>query len=205
MVWRCSCQPASHTCCSRCPGARPRLVRQPSTRNIRKRRGNVFIGKAVKAVAPHPRLREVSRQGECLSDAAAGSRWNAVSKQATCGSSGRNSTSARIAAMLCGWCSGASGTSASSRRLAPWHRCAPARVTHAAVNDAMPGCDEIGIPHVRLQPIEEELQGAGMLRRGILLPRVFADGRTARIFRVKASPAIKLLQVATDASLSRAS
>ena len=75
------------------------------------------------------------------------------------------------------------------------------RIARAAVDDAMTDRDEISIPHVRLQPIEEELQGAGMLRRGIFLPRVFADGRTARIFRVKASPAIKLLQVATDTHL----
>ena len=41
-------------------------------------------------------------------------RWNAVSKQATCGSSGARWSTARIGARLCGWCSGASGTSFSS-------------------------------------------------------------------------------------------
>ena len=39
-------------------------------------------------------------------------RWNAVSKHATCGTSGSRSATASIAPRLWGWWSGASGTSA---------------------------------------------------------------------------------------------
>jgi hypothetical protein len=39
--------------------------------------------------------------------------WKAVSKQATCGIWGQRRPTRRIAFTLCGWCSGASGTSAS--------------------------------------------------------------------------------------------
>ena len=38
-----------------------------------------------------------------------------------------------------------------------------------------------------------------MLRRGILLPRVFADGRTNGIFSMKSSLAVKLLDATADA------
>ncbi len=42
-------------------------------------------------------------------------RWNAVSKQATCGSDGSSSRRRRMGPRLCGWCSGASGTNVCSR------------------------------------------------------------------------------------------
>ncbi len=65
-------------------------------------------------------------------------RWNAVSKQATCGSCGRRSSSARIGARLCGWCSGASGmyfSSAVDHRRVDAHRLACTRVRRARRDD----------------------------------------------------------------------
>jgi hypothetical protein len=59
--------------------------------------------------------------------------------------------------------------------------------------------DQLGIAGVRLQPIEQELERARVLRRGVLVPGVFADERAAGIFGAEASPAVKFLQVAADA------
>ena len=53
-----------------------------------------------------------SRAGRGTSSATAGwPRWKLVSKQATCGTPGRRSNTASMAARLCGWWRGASGTS----------------------------------------------------------------------------------------------
>ena len=76
---------------------------------LRQHRGDVLVGQAVEAVAAHALV--VQRLGSANICASSGcARWNAVSKQATCGRSGRRSSSRRIGVRLCGWCSGASGT-----------------------------------------------------------------------------------------------
>jgi len=73
----------------------------------------------VEAVAADSSLAQRARQGEACRDGRHGAmegmvRWKAVSKQPTWSSPGRACATARITARLCGWCSGASGTSSSS-------------------------------------------------------------------------------------------
>ena len=106
--------------------------------------------------------------------------WNAVSKHATCGSSGGRSSSERIGARLCGWCSGASGTSFSSSRehvgVDPHRlgvvaaRRAPrgARPPRAAIRSAL-RADEVGECVDGAVVAELDALAPGLLRR--TLPR----------------------------------
>ena len=76
--------------------------------------GDVFVRQAVEAVAAHARRRRAPAAARTSARRADSVRCIAVSKQATCGSSGARASSARIGARLWGRCSGASGTSFSS-------------------------------------------------------------------------------------------
>ena len=70
--------------------------------------GDVLVAEAVEAVAADALVVERARQ--CVAVGVGRmARWKAVSKQATCGTSGAISIARRIGARLFGWCSGASG------------------------------------------------------------------------------------------------
>ena len=104
-------------------------------------------------------------------------RWNAVSKQATCGSSAAARAAARIGARLCGWCSGASGTSFSSARHHVGVRRAPAaRSRMPAVHDAMADAGEPVARAVLLaQKVDDVLERAVVAELRALVPALLAD------------------------------
>ena len=128
----------ARTCWRRCPGAGRRCaLRGRAASSCGSTRGDVLVGQAVEAVAAHALRRAAPGAARTSAPARAAPRWNAVSKQATCGRSGRRSSSSRIGARLCGWCSGASGTNCSrSASTAASTRTGCAYV-EAAVHDAV--------------------------------------------------------------------
>ena len=70
---------------------------------------DVVVRQAMEAVAANAGVAD--SRGRAKACATCGwLRWNAVSKQATCGICGAAAAIASIGARLCGWCSGASGT-----------------------------------------------------------------------------------------------
>ncbi len=97
----------------------------------------------MEAVAPHALRRSSARGSPNACATCACVRWNAVSKQATCGKCGACAAMARIGARLCGWCSGASGTSVSSSAM---HRVIDPHgggEVHAAMHDAVSDSREL--------------------------------------------------------------
>ena len=76
-------------------------------------------------------------------------------------------------------------------------------VLGAAVHHPVTDRDQLHIADVRLQPIEQELQGTSVCWRRLLSPRMFADDLAARIPGAKPGSAIELLQVAADACFER--
>jgi hypothetical protein len=84
--------------------ARPRFDLRPRERRSRSAMYRIV---AVEAIPLDTFRGEVARHGKHLRDL--GSEQNAVKKHATCG---RRHARWLIAARLCGWCSGARGTSA---------------------------------------------------------------------------------------------
>ena len=109
-------------------------------------------------------------------------RWNAVSKQATCGSSGARFSSSRIGARLCGWCSGASGTNFCSRstmrRVQAHRRGELGAAMHDAVSDRG---QPLAAGLCGLQPVEDVRQRAVVAESPVchrFSPSVLAGGVT---------------------------
>ena len=78
---------------------------------------DIFIGQAMEAVAPDASRHAMPAAGRSGWPHRRGRCESAVSKQATCGRFGCAAASDWIAARLCGWCKGASGTSARRSRI----------------------------------------------------------------------------------------
>ena len=64
--------------------------------------GDKFVGKPVKSVSPDAFAIKTLWNGIVIGERSRGWRWNAVSKQATWGTSGRSASSDRIGAKLFG-------------------------------------------------------------------------------------------------------
>ena len=105
--------------------------------------GDVLVGQAVEAVAADALVVERARAGRSSRRARGWPRWKAVSKQATCGTSGSIAMASRIGARLFGWCSGASVLVArrAASRTASSIRTGLVEV-RAAVHDAVADGDE---------------------------------------------------------------
>jgi len=66
-------------------------------------------------------------------------------------------------------------------------------VVRASMHDAVPDRGELRIARIRLQPLEQEFERTGVLRRCVFAPFVLADDSAARISGAKERAAVELL------------
>src|SRR5262250_2255292 len=103
-------------------------------------------------------------------------RWKAVSKQATCGTSGAVSNKMWIGSRLCGWCSGARGTNFSNFA-STWGSTRRSRVLLAAVQDPVADCHELVAFTTLTQEAPQIVDGPVMSERLAGLPTVLGKQR----------------------------
>ena len=126
-----------------------------------------------------------------------------MSKQATCGSFGLRSNSARIGARLCGWCSGASGTYFSSAGDDGRIQAHGLRVFEPAVHDAMADTDEAMVGEGGAHEGDQVIERAFVAELGAFTPRLFIQHGPSRILGDEAGRRIKPLGLPAGGELQR--